>query len=122
MSDNALPSKTDSNQWWMLGHFAVKTAIVAIALTISSLILVDSIISGFDDLIDRKGNQIITKLQYLADSSKFDLGHALDRAVKSAEKITPERKAELLSEIHTLADWARPFIFEAEIAFSTPAS
>jgi hypothetical protein len=102
--------------------FAVKTVIVAAVVTFSLLILMDNLIGDLSDLIDGRIQRIALEMR---ENGKFGgrnfwehLEHELDRAAEPNNDIPPERQQRLLSDVRILADRARPFILEAEKAFT----
>jgi hypothetical protein len=102
-------------RWLPLMLFALKTAIVAAAMTVSLLILVSSIFDRVDDMIDKR----LAQLHGQIERSAFwaDVERELDHAALPGHAIAPERQAKLLEDIRIIADRARPFALAAATAF-----
>jgi hypothetical protein len=98
-----------------LVSFAIKTAIVALALTGSLTILINVVVSDLGELIDQRIVKLHTELGTVGSSGRAfwtNVGHALDRAADPKNEIAPERQQQLLEDIRILGERARPFILE----------
>lgn len=95
--------------------FTLKTAIVAAAVTIALMILVGSVFSRIDDMIDKR----VAQLHGQIGGSAFwaHVERELHHAARPGQAIAPERQAELLEDIRIIADRARPFVLAAATAF-----
>jgi hypothetical protein len=105
-----------------LGRFALKTAIVAAAVTIALWIIIGQVFDRLDDMIDRGGMQLqaaIRTTSRIGGKSFWGrLEHELDRAAAPGNDLTPEKKQKLLADIHILAERYRPFVSEATLLFA----
>jgi hypothetical protein len=95
-------------------RFAIKTAIVAVAVTASAWI----VLGQLENLIDTRVGQIRSDIRAATRvNGKVFWGRLEENIVKAADPsndLSPERKATLLAAVRTLADRWRPFL--AEIA------
>jgi hypothetical protein len=122
MSNNTGPSETRTGG--PILQFFIKTVIVAVALTISLIILINSLANVLDEFVDRRVAQLHAVFvgENLGKHSFWThVERQLDRAADARNDIPPERQQKLLNDIRILADRARPFIREAERAFFDPS-
>ena len=97
-------------------RFAIKTAIVAVAVTASAGIL----FAVLDNIIDARVDQIRAATRV---NGKVFWGRLEENIVKAADPsndLSPERKARLLAAVQTLAERWRPFLSEIAVDTSRP--
>jgi hypothetical protein len=89
-------------------RFAIKTAIVAVAVTASGWILG----AGLDSLIDARVDQIHRATRINGRAFWGQMEENIMKAADPSNDLPPEKKAKLLAAVRTLADRWRPFLAE----------
>ena len=118
MSDSILPPATPATTPLSpLAIFAAKTGIVALVVTISLLIVIGSVITQVDAMIDKRVAQLHS--QFGGREFWEHIEKALDRAARPGNEMPPERQQQLVEDIRILADRARPFARAAATAFDS---
>jgi hypothetical protein len=119
MADTAPPRP---NTMHSLIVFAIKTVIVAAVVTIALTILIDNLMDDVNDLVERRIAQLTGATKIHGHEFWARVEKNLDRAADPSNDLPPERQQKLLEDVRILANRARPFILEAEKAFSEQAS
>ena len=96
-----------------IGQFALKTAIVAVAIVLSAWIMLD-VLEGF---VTRRMEQLETTIRSatVIGGRQFwtKLEEELDKIADPRTDISPEKKRKILSQIKVISDRWRPFLSEA---------
>jgi hypothetical protein len=104
-----------------IGQFALKTAIVAVAIVLSAWIMLD-VLEGF---ATRRMEQLETAMRSatVIGGRQFwtKLEDELDKLADPRTDISPEKKRKILSQIKVISDRWRPFLSEAASAISGDA-
>jgi len=117
MSDNISASaKTADRSGSRLVPFLVKTVAVGAVVTISLTILIHSVFSEVDELIDRRVAQLHGK--FGGRNFWAHIEQSIHRAAQAKDEVSLEKQQRLLADIHILAGRARPFALEAANAFA----
>ena len=100
-----------------IGHFLVKTVIIAGAILVSAWIMLDLL----DDFADRRMQQFERTLRSATSlgGRQFwtKLENQLAELADPRADIPPEKKQKILGEIKVISDRWRPFLMEAAAAF-----
>jgi hypothetical protein len=95
-------------------EFLIKTAIVAIAMSLSVIFVVDWIILSVEDSISRSGDNMVAALasQIPEGGRKFWTGleRNLDLAAAPNADLAPEKKQKILSDVRIIVTRWRPFV------------
>lgn len=117
MSDNISASaKRADRSGSRLVPFLVKTVAVGAVLTISLMILIHSVFSEVDELIDRRVAQLHGK--FGGRNFWAHIEQSIHRAAEAKDEVSLEKQQRLLADIHILAGRTRPFALEAASAFA----
>jgi hypothetical protein len=112
--------------WRAIFRFLIKSVIVGVVVTVSLIYLVEALTDHFGGFVDRRidhAGAVLAQLDFdKLSARKFWAGleRALDKAAAPDREMSPERQQKLLSDIHILAERARPFVAEAATVFATP--
>lgn len=131
-SDDAPASETPPrNSWGPVWQFAVKIVIAGAVVTYCLSYLIDYAVSDVNGMIDARINQLRFELRTHADqygdklASNFTgrafwerLQKGIERAAAPENALPPDQQQKLLQDVRVLTDRARPFILEAETAFT----
>jgi len=132
MSDDAPALENRSGSlWWQIWQFAAKFVIAALIVTYCLSYLIDYAISGVNGMIDKRIEQLSVQLDARTDRlhDKFAanltgrgfwdrLQKGIERAAAPENALPPDQQQKLLQDVRVLVDRARPFILEAETAFT----
>jgi hypothetical protein len=99
-----------------LGRFATKTAVIAVAVTISLWIIIGQIFDRVDSIVASAAEQLQLATQISGTAFLARLEKGLDWVADN--DLSPERREKLLSDIHIIATRYRPLVVEASPLFS----
>lgn len=99
-----------------LGRFATKTAVIAVAITISLWIIIGQIFDRVDDTVASAVAQLQSATQLSGSAFLARLGKGLDWVADN--DLSPERREKLLSDIRIIATRYRALVVEASPLFS----
>jgi hypothetical protein len=96
-----------------IGQFAIKAVIMAVAIVVSTWIMLDML----DDFADRRMQQFERTLQSATSigGRQFwtKLEKQLDQLADPKSDISPEKKQRILAQIKLISERWRPFLMEA---------
>jgi hypothetical protein len=105
-----------------MGQFALKTAIVSVAIVVSGWILLDIL----DDFASRRMQQLEATIRAatVIGGREFwtKLDVQLDSLADPRTDISPEKKQKIISQIRIISDRWRPFLAEAGAAVAGESS
>jgi hypothetical protein len=117
MSDSISgPANTADRGGPRLVSFFVKTVAIGAVATISLTILIHSVFSEVDELIDRRVAQLHGK--FGGRNFWAHIEQSIHRAAEAKDEVSLEKQRRLLADIHILAGRARPFALEAAAALA----
>ena len=106
------PSQAVELRLGPIGQFALKTAIVAVAIVLSAWVMLD-VLDGF---ATRRMQQLETTIRSatVIGGRQFwtRLEDELDKLADPRADISPEKKRKILSQIKVISDRWRPFLSE----------
>lgn len=120
-STEGSPSQAVELRLGPIAQFALKTAIVAVAIVLSSWIMLD-VLEGF---VIRRMEQLETTIRSatVIGGRQFwtKLEDELDKIADPRTDISPEKKRKILSQIKVISDRWRPFLSEAAASIAGDA-
>ena len=115
------PSQAVELRLGPIAQFALKTAIVAVAIVLSAWIMLD-VLEGF---VTRRMEQLETTIRSatVIGGRQFwtKLEEELDKIADPRTDISPEKKRKILSQITVISDRWRPFLSEAAASIAGDA-
>jgi hypothetical protein len=96
-----------------IAHFAIKTCIVAAAISVCTLFVSTWIIESIEDSTSRTIDQIRAQLLPRGPIGGSQFWAKIEKGLDDAaepDNITPERKRKLLNDVHVIVAQWRPFI------------
>jgi hypothetical protein len=115
------PSQAVELRLGPIAQFALKTAIVAVAIVLSAWIMLD-VLEGF---VTRRVEQLEATIRSatVIGGRQFwtNLEEELDKFADPRADISPEKKRKILSEIKVISDRWRPFLSEAAASIAGDA-
>ena len=115
------PSQAVELRLGPIAQFALKTAIVAVAIVLSAWIMLD-VLEGF---VTRRMEQLVTTIRSatVIGGRQFwtKLEEELDKIADPRTDISPEKKRKILSQIKVISDRWRPFLSEAAASIAGDA-
>ena len=115
------PSQAVELRLGPIAQFALKTAIVAVAIVLSAWIMLD-VLEGF---VTRRMEQLETTIRSATaiGGRQFwtKLEDELDKMADPRTDISPEKKRKILSQIKVISDRWRPFLSEAAASIAGDA-
>jgi hypothetical protein len=115
------PSQAVELRLGPIAQFALKTAIVAVAIVLSAWIMLD-VLEGF---VTRRMEQLETTIRSatVIGGRQFwtKLEEELDKIADPRTDISPEKKRKILSQIKVISDRWRPFLSEAAASIAGDA-
>ena|SRR2546422_7230985 len=105
------PSQVVELHFGPIGQFALKTAIVFVAVILSGWIVLDIL----DDLANRRIQQLEATIRSSIGGRQFwtKLEDELERLADPRMDVSSEKKQKILSQIKIISDRWRPFLVEA---------
>lgn len=106
-------------------QFAIKTVIVAIAITACTVFTVDWVIGSVEDSVTRTIDNLRTQLAGKTVGGSQFWGHVeqeLDRAANPSTDLPPQTKQKLISDLRAIVARWRPFIDAVQTELQKPAS